>query len=37
MEHPTGEFDSALDAMEDAVGRLRELNGWDQWITFCAQ
>jgi hypothetical protein len=37
MEHPTGEFDSALDAMEDAVTRLRELKGWEQWITFCAQ
>ena len=37
MEHPTGDFDSALGAMEDAVGRLRSLSRWDRWITFTAQ
>lgn len=37
MEHPTGKFDSAVDAMEDAVRRLRKLRGWEQWITFGAQ
>ena len=37
MEHPTGDFDSAVEAMEDAVRRLRELPNWEQWITFGAQ
>src|SRR5258708_8777233 len=37
MEHPTGDFDSAVEAMEDAVRRLRELPKWEQWITFGAQ
>jgi hypothetical protein len=37
MEHPTGDFDSAVAAMEDAVRRLRELRNWEQWITFGAQ
>ena len=37
MEHPTGDFDSALDAMEDAVKRLRKLSNCDRWITFSAQ
>jgi hypothetical protein len=37
MEHPTGDFDSAVPAMEDAVRRLRELPKWEQWITFGAQ
>ncbi|XAM01411.1 hypothetical protein OT109_08450 [Phycisphaeraceae bacterium D3-23] len=37
MEHPTGEFDSAIEAMTDAICRLRELPAWDDWITFCAQ
>ena len=37
MEHPTGDFDSAVDAMEDAVRRLRALRSWEQWITFGAQ
>ncbi len=37
MEHPTGDFDSALAAMEDAVARLRKLPKWDRWITFSAQ
>jgi hypothetical protein len=37
MEHPTGDFDSAVEAMEDAVTRLRKLPKWEQWITFSAQ
>jgi hypothetical protein len=37
MEHPGGDFDSAVEAMEDAVRRLRELPSWEQWITFSAQ
>jgi hypothetical protein len=37
MEHPTGEYSNAIDAMESAILRLRELPEWNQWITFCAQ
>jgi hypothetical protein len=37
MEHPTGDFKSAVDAMADAIERLRALPAWDDWITFCAQ
>ena len=37
MEHPTGEHESAVAAMEDAVRRLRVLPSWVDWITFCAQ
>jgi hypothetical protein len=37
MEHPTGEFDSAVAAMEDAIRRLRALPSWDNWIDFSAQ
>jgi hypothetical protein len=37
MEHPTGEFSSAVDAMASAIQRLRALAEWDAWITFCAQ
>src|SRR2546427_1775266 len=37
IEHPTGDFDSAISAMEDAVRRLRGLPSWEQWITFGAQ
>jgi hypothetical protein len=37
MEHPTGEFSSAVDAMADAIKRLRALPEWNDWITFCAQ
>jgi hypothetical protein len=37
MEHPTGDFNSAVAAMEDAVHRLRKLPKWKQWITFSAQ
>ena len=37
MEHPTGDFKSAVDAMTDAIKRLRALPEWNGWITFCAQ
>jgi len=37
MEHPTGKFTSAIEAMEDTVRRLRKLRSQDQWITFGAQ
>ena len=37
MEHPNGDFDSAIVAMEDAIRRLRQLPNWDQWIDFGAQ
>ncbi len=37
MEHPTGDFKSVVDAMADAVTRLRALSEWNGWITFCAQ
>lgn len=37
MEHPTGDFDNALEAMTDAVTRLRALPDWSAWITFAAQ
>lgn len=37
MEHPNGDFKSAVDGMEDAVRRLRDLKNWEQWITFSAQ
>jgi hypothetical protein len=37
LEHPTGEFDTALDAMADGIRRLRALPKWDRWIGFNAQ
>jgi hypothetical protein len=37
MEHPTGKFNSAVDAMTDAIERLRALPEWRDWITFGAQ
>ena len=37
MEHPTGKFPSAVDAMEDSIRRLRKLPKWDKWIAFNAQ
>ena len=37
MEHPSGDFDSAVAAMEDAITRLRKLPKWEQWIAFSAQ
>jgi hypothetical protein len=37
MEHPAGDFKTAVDAMADAIKRLRALPEWDKWITFHAQ
>lgn len=37
MEHPTGDFDNALEAMTNAITRLRKLPDWSAWITFSAQ
>ena len=37
MEHPSGDFETAVAAMADAVKRLRNLPEWDRWITFHAQ
>jgi len=37
MEHPSGEYTNAIDAMEAAITLLRNLPEWTQWITFCAQ
>ncbi|MGC2695072.1 MAG: hypothetical protein WA738_04705 [Candidatus Angelobacter sp.] len=37
MEHPTGEYATALDAMDATISRLRALPEWNRWITFCAQ
>jgi hypothetical protein len=37
VEHPSGDFETAVDAMADAIKRLRALPEWDNWITFHAQ
>jgi hypothetical protein len=37
MEHPSGEHENAIAAMEGAICRLRALPDWNKWITFCAQ
>ena len=37
MEHPTGDFKTAVDAIANAVKRLRALQHWKDWITFTAQ
>jgi hypothetical protein len=38
MEHPSDEdFLSPIDAMADAITRLRALPEWKDWITFQAQ
>ena len=37
MEHPNGQYATAIDAMEAAISRLRALPEWIGWITFCAQ
>jgi hypothetical protein len=37
MSHPSGDFETAVDAMADAIKCLRALPKWDKWITFCAQ
>ena len=37
MEHPSGRFETAVDAIADAIKRLRGLPEWNRWITFTAQ
>jgi hypothetical protein len=37
MEHPTGEYNNALEAIASAIKRLYKLKKWDKWITFSAQ
>src|SRR5690349_15208629 len=37
MEHPTSQFSNVLDAMTNAITRLRALPDWNDWITFRAQ
>jgi hypothetical protein len=37
MEHPTGEFRDAVEAMASAIARLRKLDSWSEWITFSGQ
>jgi hypothetical protein len=37
MEHPGDQHDDAVSAMASAVSRLRGLETWDRWITFCGQ
>ncbi len=37
LVHPSGDFETAVDAMADAIKRLRALPEWDKWITFQAQ
>ena len=36
MEHPSGGFETAVDAMADAIKRLRALPELKDWITFSA-
>jgi hypothetical protein len=37
MEHPTGQFASSVDAMADAIERLRAKPTDERWIVFSAQ
>ena len=37
MEHPTGAFRTAEEALGDALERLHALPSWDRWITISAQ
>src|SRR5688572_9378706 len=38
MEHPSGaDYESVVEAMADAISRLRALPRWAKWITFQAQ
>jgi hypothetical protein len=37
MEHPTGEFKSALAAIASAMSRLERIGNIDKWITFSGQ
>jgi hypothetical protein len=36
MEHPSGDFETAVDAMADAIKRLRAMPARNDWITFQA-
>jgi len=37
MEHPTGEFDTAFQAIRSAMQRLDQMDMGDRWIDFCGQ
>lgn len=37
MEYPSGELETSVEAMADAIKRLRALPSWERWITFRAQ
>ncbi len=37
MEHPYGQFDTALQAISSAMKRLDKMDMQDKWIDFCAQ
>ncbi len=37
MEHPSSDFETAVEAIADAIKRLRALPAWDRWIMFNAQ
>ena len=37
VEHPSGDFETAVEAMAFAITSLRALPVWDKWVTFCAQ
>ena len=37
VQHPSGDFETAVEAMAFAITSLRALPVWDKWITFCAQ
>ena len=37
LEHPTGDYNTSVEAMEEAIRRLREIPECSRWITFCAQ
>lgn len=37
LEHPNGEHESAVDAIEHTIRKLRELPELTQWLTLCAQ
>ena len=37
MEHPVGDFKNAVEAMSDAIARLRKLAVWPAAIVFSAQ
>jgi ankyrin repeat protein len=37
MEHPSGEYETSLEAITSAMERLFKLEKWDRWITFGGQ